>query len=139
MRSAFLFSIVAIYLGCGFSFAQDPNETRRRLNDRLNQPSTGTNLTPRTPQTTVATTTYLTKDREWTAADGRKLTARLVAFSAPQAGQTGKVEVIKEGKIRIRPTGSKVSSDIAIEKLAPKDQNFVKSLQIRFSTPPPQK
>lgn len=138
MRSAFLLSATLVFCLNHAAIAQNPaaEEARKQLHDRINQPtSPGAKLPARNPTPTVVTITYLTKDREWTASDGRKLTGRLVAFSAPKAGEQGTVEVIKDGKIRLRPAGSKVSSDIALEKLAIQDQTFVKTLQIRFSPP----
>lgn len=73
--------------------------------------------------------TFLTKAREWKSTDGRAMTGRLVAFSAPRKGEEGEIVVIKDKKVRImRTTPSELNFDIALDKLSPEDQAFVDAL-----------
>jgi hypothetical protein len=37
--------------------------------------------------------------REWTNLEGKKIKARLLAYSIPKPGKTGAVEVLREGKV----------------------------------------
>ena len=95
-----------------------------------NTGNNGTFATPVSPRqkTIISYITYLTKEREWIDAKGRKMTGRLVAFSAPAPGKSGHVVVIQEGKVRLRRTGAKANSDLPINALSESDQLFVKAV-----------
>ena len=131
MKSAFLLSVSLVFFSSGI-LAQTPaiDAGKKRLSDRNNTGNTGSFVTPNQPrqQTVVTYITYLSKDREWADATGRKMTGRLVAFAAPQPGKTGPVVVIHDGKVRLRRTGAKANSDIPVTQLSDADQIFVKAI-----------
>ncbi|MDF1815112.1 MAG: hypothetical protein P1V20_23110 [Verrucomicrobiales bacterium] len=105
-------------------------EARKRLTERRNTGNTGAFVTPTQSrnQTVVSYVTYLSEEREWIDAKGRKMTGRLVAFSAPEPGKTGPVVVLHEGKVRLRRSGAKVNSDLPLDLLSEADRDFVKSI-----------
>ena len=130
MKSAFFVSGFLVFFA-GFSLAQNPvTDARKRLIERGGTGNTGAIVTPRQPttQTIVSYVTYLSKEREWSDATGRKMTGRLVAFSAPEPGKSGPVVVMHEGKVRLRRSGAKVNSDLPLEQLSQADQLFIKAI-----------
>jgi|GEM_PF-5104966 len=107
--------------------ATDPAaDARKRMSERINGGST--TIGPSGGGRKVVTTylTYVSPLREWSAADGRTMQGRLVAFSAPRPGESGPVEVIRSGKVRLMRAGSQKAVDFPIENLSEDDQAFVK-------------
>ena len=131
MKSAFFVSVSLVFLAFPV-FSQNPavDAAKKRLTDRNNTGNSGGVVIPNQPrqQTIVSYITYLSKDREWVDAKGRKMTGRLVAFSAPEPGKTGNVVVIHDGKVRLRRTGAKANSEIPVTQLSDADQIFVKAI-----------
>lgn len=131
MKSAFLLPVCLVFFASGIH-AQNPaiDAAKKKLSERNNTGNSGSFVTPGQPRqkTIVTYITYLSKDREWADAKGRKMTGRLVAFSAPEPGKSGKVVVIHEGKVRLRRTGARANSDIPITALSDADQIFVKAI-----------
>ena len=131
MKSAFFVSASLLLLVSGV-LAQNPavEAAKKRLSDRNNTGNTGAVVTPGQPrqQTIISYITYLSNERGWADAKGRRMTGRLVAFSAPEPGKTGAVVVIHDGKVRLRRTGAKANSDIPLTQLSDADQIFVKAI-----------
>jgi hypothetical protein len=131
MKSAF-FVYGTFVLLTGVASAQNPvSDARKRMTERRNTGNTGAVVTPAPPQTrtVISYVTYLSKEREWADVSGRKMTGRLVAFSAPEPGKTGPVVVLQDGKVRLRRAGAKVSNDLPLDKLSQADQLFVKGIE----------
>ncbi len=108
--------------------AGDPaEEARRRMMERIGSGVSSSLATPTPPtaQVEVGYVAYLTEEREWTDVKGRRMMGRLVAFSAPKPGETGPVEVIREGKILLRRQGTTASSEVPLDRLSGADQEYV--------------
>lgn len=70
----------------------------------------------------------VSKVRDWTNTQGKKMQARLLAFSAPKQGQTGPVEVIRDGKVRFLLATGKEPIDYPLEQLSQPDQIDIKAI-----------
>ncbi|MEO0416344.1 MAG: hypothetical protein AAF226_15465 [Verrucomicrobiota bacterium] len=134
MRSAFLFALLLGLLSS--THAQSfSDETRRRMTERN---TGGTNMVR--PNTTaqkvqISYVTFLTKEREWIDAKGRKMLGRLEAISAPAPDQPGPVIVIAKDQVKLRRAGAKAASVIPLASLSVKDQNYIRQIH-RAANPP---
>ena len=76
----------------------------------------------------------VSREREWTNNEGKKIKAALVAFrKAPDAAKDAPIEILKEGKVRLM-----LNEDLQnivpypLEKLSEADQEFVSNLALNF-------
>jgi len=93
--------------------------------------STGVGIVSQQPQSKRVITvnfTAVTPLRVWTNLEGRGMQARLLAFSAPQEGETGPVEVIRDGKVRFLLEKAIKPTDYALDQLSGPDQTYIKNL-----------
>ena len=80
------------------------------------------------PRTVVIQYTAVTPEREWTNTDGKKMIARLLAFSTPKEGESTPVEVIREGRVRFLMNLKREPIDYELANLGAEDQVYVKAL-----------
>ncbi len=122
-------------------FAEDPIEAQRRAlgGGSINNDGGGVIVAPPTPkpQTKIVYYTSVSPARQWKAADGRMMVGRLMAFSAPKPGETGAVEVIKNGNVRFLRSGAKAPVEFPLEKLSEEDQKYVKGIAKAAKNGPP--
>ncbi len=59
----------------------------------------GLSSTTREKETIVVQYNAVTELRAWTNLEGKKIEARLLAYSIPMPGKTGAVEVLRDGKV----------------------------------------
>tara|TARA_R110000850_G_scaffold22504_28_gene66688 strand:+ start:530 stop:1048 length:519 start_codon:yes stop_codon:yes gene_type:complete len=70
-------------------------------------------------QTQTIQYTSVSPLRGWTNTGGKTIQARLLAFAAPAPGETGPVEVIRDGKVRFLMPGKPAPVDYPLEQLDP--------------------
>ncbi|MEM1295880.1 MAG: hypothetical protein AAGH89_10980 [Verrucomicrobiota bacterium] len=121
--------------------AEDPIEAQRRAlgGGSISNDGGAVIVAPPTPKPQIKTVyfTAVSPSRQWKAADGRMMIGRLMAFSAPKLGESGPVEVIREGKVRFLRSGSKSPVDFPLEKLSEEDQRYVKGIAQAAKNGPP--
>lgn len=104
--------------------------------------SSSVGVVPRNPaasQPIVVQLIAVSRMRGWTNAEGKNMTARLLAFSGPKAGETGPIEVIRDGKVRFLLAGGKEPVDYPLAQLSQKDQVDIKAIaQAAKRSPAPQ-
>ncbi len=111
--------------------AEDPLEEQRKALGERNLTNGGANVvSPRLPkrEVTIVYLTAVSAPRQWTAADGRKMVGRLMAFPPPKSGQQGPLEVIRDGKVSLMRSGTKKPVEFPLEKLSAEDQKMVKAI-----------
>ncbi len=75
----------------------------------------------------------------WANREGKVMQARLLAFSAPEAGQSGPVEIIRAGKVRFLVSGRKDPIDYPLEQLGEAERKKIQALaEMAAKGPPPQ-
>lgn len=90
-------------------------------------------------QTVIVQHVAVTPVRGWTNTGGKTIQARLLAFSAPKQGESGPVEVIREGKIRFLVPGRPQPMDYPIEQLQAEDRAEVERIaKAAAGGPPPE-
>lgn len=126
MTSAALLSAQTIKL------PPNPNDvTRRKIGEGGSTGGSAVNVTPgaaAAAQTIVIQYVAVTPVRAWTNSDGKTMTARLLAFSAPKEGETGPVEVIRDGKVRFLMESGKQPVDYPLGQLSQNDQIDIKAI-----------
>ncbi len=93
--------------------------------------STGVGIVSQKAQTKKVITinfTSVTPLRVWTNLEGKGMQARLLAFSAPEEGTKGPVEVIRDGKVRFLLEKATKPSDYVLNQLSETDQTYIKNL-----------
>jgi hypothetical protein len=109
----------------------NPNDvTRRKIGEGGSTGGSAVNIAPgaAAAQTIVIQYVAVTPVRAWTNTDGKTMTARLLAFSAPKEGESGPVEVIREGKVRFLMESGKQPVDYPIGQLSQSDQIDIKAI-----------
>lgn len=123
------------------TLADDPIEAQRRALGGGSVSNDGGAVIvappPQKPQTKIVYYTAVSPARQWKAADGRMMVGRLMAFSAPKPGESGAVEVIRDGKVRFLKSGAKMPVDFPLEKLSEEDQKYVKGIANAAKNGPP--
>lgn len=71
---------------------------------------------------------YLSPLRQWTNAEGKKVLGLLMAFAAPEPGQEGPVQVIRDGKIKLFLPGNDREAAYELEKLGAEDQALIRQI-----------
>jgi hypothetical protein len=79
----------------------------------------------------------VTPVQPWVNLEGKTMEARLLAFSAPESGQTGPVEIIREGRVRFLVTGKKQPIDYPLDQLGETEQAKIKALAAVAAKGPP--
>ena len=79
----------------------------------------------------------VTPVQQWVNLEGKTMEARLLAFSAPEPGQTGPVEIIREGRVRFLVTGKKQPINYPLDQLGETEQAKIKALAVVAAKGPP--
>jgi hypothetical protein len=92
-----------------------------------------------TPQSRTVVVQYIamTPVEAWANLDGKTMEARLLAFSAPAEGETGPVEVIREGKVRFLVSGRKDPVDYPLEQLGEAERTKIQAIAKAAAKGPP--
>tara|TARA_R110002096_G_scaffold435128_1_gene659449 strand:+ start:3590 stop:4048 length:459 start_codon:yes stop_codon:yes gene_type:complete len=115
----------------------NPNQFTKR---NLGESGVGVNLggaTGSAKQTKTVHYTAVSPLRGWTNLDGKTIQARLMAFSAPAPGETGPVEVIRDGKVRLLISGKNSPVDYPLEQLKAKDKAEIQRIAEAAAQGPP--
>jgi len=119
--------ILSVLLLASFAEAHvtpsNPSEfTKRGLSDSGSSGTASVGVTAKPPKVLTITYTAVSPVRGWTNTDGKTIQAQLLAFSAPEPGQPGAVEIIREGKFRLLVPGSRGPVEYPMEKLQEEDK-----------------
>jgi hypothetical protein len=75
--------------------------------------------------------------QDWTNVDGKTVKARILAFSAPPAGEDGPIEVIREGKIRMLIPGNSKPVDYLLAQLTRNHRDEIEQIAEAAAKGPP--
>jgi hypothetical protein len=64
----------------------------------------------------------------WANLEGKTMQARLLAFSAPAEGETGPVEIIREGKVRFLVSGRREPVSYPLEQLGEAERTKIAAI-----------
>ena len=118
----------------------NPNQfTKRNLGDNGGAgSSTGmAGATTATTRPVVVQHIAVTPVQAWVNAAGKTMEARLLAFSAPEPGEAGPVEIIRDGKVRFLVSGRKEPVEYSLAELEEKEQAKIKALAEVAAKGPP--
>ena len=92
-----------------------------------------------TPQSRTVVVQYIavTPVEAWANLEGKTMEARLLAFSAPAAGETGPVEIIREGKVRFLVSGRKEPVDFPLDQLGEAERTKIHAIAKTAAKGPP--
>ena len=99
--------------------------------------SAGASAVTPVSRTVVVRHVAVTPVEVWKNASGQALEARLLAFSAPAAGEAGPVEVIRGGKVRFLVTGRKEPVDYPLAQLGEAERKKIEALAAVAAKGPP--
>lgn len=118
-----LLSIVSIMPASAQVTPSTPTEFMKRgLGEGGRGGSASVGVSERTPQVRTITYIAISPLRGWTNTGGKTIQAQLLAFSVPEPGAPGPVEVIRDGKVRLLVPGSKGPVEYPMEKLLEADR-----------------
>lgn len=142
-----LLSGIAVIWACGLAFAAaqltvppNPNQFTKRDLGESGSGSTGmatAGAHVSTPKTIVVNYVSVSPLRQWTNGEGKTMMARLLAFSAPEKGETGPVEVIRDGAVRFLLSGKNEPIDYPLANLSEEDQAQIRSIAKAAAGGPP--
>lgn len=89
------------------------------------------------PSPVVTTYVAVTPMQIWTNAGGKAIEARLLAFSAPPEGESGPVEVVRNGKVRFLLAGAKAPVDYPLAGLDETSRARVEAIAKAAAKGPP--
>ena len=98
--------------------------------------STGVNIDS-SKKTVVIQYVTVTPLQDWTNVDGKTVKARILAFSAPPAGEDGPIEVIREGKIRMLIPGNSKPVDYPLAQLTRNHRDEIEQIAKAAAKGPP--
>ncbi len=90
-----------------------------------------------TGKTVVVEYIAVTAVEPWTNKDGKVMEARLLAFSARKAGESGPVEIMREGKVRFLVSGRKTPVDYPLDQLGEEAQAKIRRIAEAAAKGPP--
>jgi len=134
------FSLVFASLAEGqIRLPPDPSKvTKRNLGENGgSSTSAGASLVPSQSRTVVVQYVAVTPVEAWSNAAGNVMQARLLAFSAPTTGETGPVEIIREGKVRFLVTGRKDPVEYPLDQLGESEKARIQALAAVAAKGPP--
>jgi len=118
----------------------NPNQfTKRSLSENGGSSAGVSGGTTAATRPVVVQYVAVTPVQPWINLEGKTMEARLLAFSAPAPGETGPVEVIREGKVRFLVTGKKQPIDYPLDQLGETEQAKIKALATAAAKGPPAK
>jgi hypothetical protein len=134
IRACLSLGVVGLF-GAGAALAQvaapsNPNRfTKRNLGESGGSTaSAGASAVAPASRTVIVRHIAVTPVEVWKNASGEAMEARLLAFSAPAAGGTGPVEVIREGMVRFLVTGRKEPVDYPLARLGEEERKKIEAL-----------
>jgi hypothetical protein len=90
--------------------------------------STGASAVTAQSRTVVVQHLAVTPVAAWANLEGKTMQARLLAFSAPAAGETGPVEIIREGKVRFLVSGRREPVSYPLEQLGEAERTKIAAI-----------
>ncbi len=116
-----------------------PNRfTKRNLGENGGSTvSSGASVVTPAARVEVVQTVAVTPIETWTNTSGQTMEARLLAFSAPVAGEVGPVEIIRGDKVRFLVKGRKGPIDYPLAQLVAADQKKIEALAVVAAKGPP--
>jgi hypothetical protein len=99
--------------------------------------ATGATTDP-SKRTVVVQYVAVTPVQDWTNIEGKTIQARLLAFSAPNPGEEGPVEVIREGKVRMLIPGKPKPVDYPLASLTRNHRDEVEQIAKAAAKGPPE-
>lgn len=143
IRACLFLGVIGLF-GAGEAGAQvavpaNPNRfTKRNLGDNGGSTaSTGASAVTPASRTVIVQHIAVTPVAVWKNASGQAMEARLLAFSAPAAGESGPVEVIREGKVRFLVTGRKEPVEYPLVQLGEAERKKIEALAAVAAKGPP--
>ncbi len=107
----------------------NPNKfTKRSLSENGGSSAGVSGGTVAATEPVVVQYVAVTPVQPWVNLEGKTMEARLLAFSAPESGQTGPVEIIREGRVRFLVTGKKQPIDYPLDQLGETEQAKIEAL-----------
>jgi hypothetical protein len=112
--------------------------TKRNLGDNGGSgASTGASAVTPSSSTVVVQYIAVTPVEAWANLEGKTMEARLLAFSAPAEGETGPVEIIREGKVRFLVSGRKEPVEYPLEQLGEAERTKIGAIARAAAKGPP--
>jgi len=140
--------LVGVLFGClfgGFAEAQitvppNPGKGAKRNLGENGGSGASAGATAVTPRSSSVVVQYVavTPVEAWANTGGKTMQARLLAFSAPAAGESGPVEIIREGKVRFLVTGRKEPIDYPLDQLGEAERTKIQAIAAAAAKGPPQ-
>ena len=90
--------------------------------------STGASAVTPQSRTVVVQHLAVTPVEAWANLEGKTMQARLLAFSAPAEGETGPVEIIREGKVRFLVSGRREPVSYPLEQLGEAERTKIAAI-----------
>ena len=116
----------------------NPNQfTKRNLSENGGSSAGVSGGTIAATKPVVVQYVAVTPVQPWVNLEGKIMEARLLAFSAPEPGQMGPVEIIREGRVRFLVTGKKQPIDYPLDQLGETEQAKIKALATVAAKGPP--
>jgi len=113
--------------------------TKRNLGDNGGSTAaTGASAVTPAPRAVVVQHIAVTPVEVWKNISGQAMEARLLAFSAPAAGEPGPVEVIRGGMVRFLVTGRKEPVDYPLARLGEAERKKIEALAVVAAKGPPE-
>lgn len=141
---AWLVSVMGLAMACGSLHAQvavPPNPgktTKRNLGENGGSgASTGASAVVPRSRTVVVELIAVTPVEAWANLEGKTMQARLLAFSAPSAGESGPVEIVREGKVRFLVSGRKEPVEYPLDQLGEAERKKIEGIARAAAKGPP--
>lgn len=99
--------------------------------------STGASAVTPSSGTVIVQYIAVTPVEAWANLEGKTMEARLLAFSTPATGETGPVEIIREGKVRFLVSGRKEPVDYPLEQLGEAERTKIEAIAKAAAKGPP--
>lgn len=116
----------------------NPNQfTKRKLGESGGSSVGISGASTAVPKTVVVEYVAVTPVESWSNVDGKTMEACLLAYSAPEEGESGPVEIIREGKVRFLVTGRKEPIDYPLEQLGEAERTKIQALAEMAAKGPP--
>lgn len=117
----------------------NPGQAGKRKLGENGGAGSATGVTGVTPTARPVVVQYIavTPVEAWANLAGKTMLARLLAFSAPAEGETGPVEIIREGKVRFLVEGRKEPVDYPLDQLGETERTKIQAIAKAAAQGPP--
>jgi hypothetical protein len=125
--------------GAQLSIPPNPGKVTKRNLSESGGAGSSTGASAVTPQSRTVVVQYIavTPVEAWANTEGKTMQARLLAFSGPAPGETGPVEIIREGKVRFLLSGGKAPIDYPLDQLGEVERTKIQALAAVAAKGPP--